>query len=100
MTITNQTNPVGTSHLSKKIGVQKAVKFVKKEKRVDVLINCAGNFSVKSIMNSSYKEVGYFYLHHLLLKLLQDKIYLFLLPFFFHPQIPPLFHSWLQSVRY
>ena len=43
--------------LSKKIGVQKAVKFVKKEKRVDVLINCAGNFSVKSIMNSSYKDL-------------------------------------------
>ncbi len=43
--------------LRNKEGVYKAINFIKNEKKINVLINCAAKFSVKSIINSSYKDL-------------------------------------------
>ena len=43
--------------LSKKNGITKIINLIKKEKKIDVVINCAAKFSVKSIKDSSYKDL-------------------------------------------
>ena len=44
-------------NLNSKEGVIKAINLIKKENRINVLINCAAKFSVKSIIQSSYKDL-------------------------------------------
>ena len=51
------TYKVVVTDLSKKNGINKAISLIKKEKKIDIVINCAGNFSLKSINNSSYTDL-------------------------------------------
>jgi len=51
------TYKVVVTDLSKKNGINKAISLIKKEKKIDIVINCAGNFSLKSINNSTYTDL-------------------------------------------
>ena len=44
-------------NLNNKDGVLEAIKLIRKENRINVLINCAAKFSNKSIIHSSYRDL-------------------------------------------
>ena len=45
-------------NLNSKDGVMEAINLINKENRINVLINCVAKFSVKSIIQSSYRDLN------------------------------------------